>query len=863
MRLFKLRLVNYIGVYNGMGLHEIAIDFEKCQNNIIVIKGDNGSGKSTIFNAMTPLSDDSSNFIPGKEARKEIAYLMEDGTIIKIQYVHSIDKNYQRKPAKCYIHKLVGTTETDLNPNGNMTEGKEMICTLFDFDPNFNTLAQLSSEDRGLADKKPAERKRFINSIMESMSVYNELYKKLAKKSSALKTTIGSINAKISSIGNKDMITNRIHTLEESLGNIEDRRALLLAEMGAIKNNLESINSNEVIEKVTQIKIKLQSYTDKFTPCANDESLDSQIQKLSNDIARIDGRLESLNKVSEQITSRIIELNKIIEDESIVMEFTNVTNLETLEENIKSIEARLESAKKNIDSDTEEITDYEFNMMDKIAKRVDVILHSISNRSAAISYIYQESTLPSVDVVKANIDVMEQKLALARQSMDYQKKLASLDVDSIPEKCALRDSCPLAKKSLLKDQANDKIAELAVEIDTLQSDIVKENNQLDRLKEIWNAIQYLSEAKELLSNNSSLLAKFGMAYTGNTIRSILEASNSFVPDYAAYYDGKNARIAINTITHELDTARDHYTKTLKEFNNYYQHKTVLDNALAEKKSLMEKTELKEIQSLKEEREEKTKAYDASTLRKTRYEAYLQAQDLRQQLDILNNSYDTCVQLRDKLVLIKEELDDITVHKYPSIKDEIDKLKYKLVLYNDYVEEYKKFSNKYNIIETVKKYASPSTGIQTVFMGMYMNDIISTSNQLLSFLFNGEYVLHPFVINESEFRIPCSGKGLLNDDISSMSTSQICMISMIISFALLHKSSSVYNIIKLDEMDGGLDSQNRVQFILLLQQMMRILGVSQCVMISHNSELNMSNADVIVLKNSDPNLKIDGNVIFRL
>jgi hypothetical protein len=612
-----------------------------------------------------------------------------------------------------------------------------------------------------------------------------------------------------------------------------------------------------------QIKTKLQSYTDKFTPCASDETLDSQIQKLSNDIAHIDGRLESLNKVSEQITSRVIELNKIIEDESIVMEFTNVTKPETLEENIKQIEARLESAKKNIDSNAEEITDYEFNAVDRIAKRVDAILHSISNRSEAISYIYQESTLPSVDDVKANVDAMEQKLALARQSMEYQKKLAALDVDAIPEKCTLRESCPLAKKSLLKDQANDKIAALAVEIDTLRSEIVKENDRLDKLKDVWKAIQYLNEAKELLTNNLNLLAKFGMVYTDNAIRSLLEASNSFVPDYTAYYDAKNARIAINTITQELNTAKDHYTKTLKEFNNYYQHKATLDNALAEKKSLMEKTELKEIQSLKGEREEKTKAYDASTLRKTRYETYLQAQDLRQQLDILNKSYDTCVQLRDKLVLIKEELDDITVHKYPSIKDEIDKLKYKLVLYNDYVEEYKKFSNKYNIVETVKKYASPSTGIQTVFMGMYMNDIISTSNQLLSFLFNGEYVLHPFVINESEFRIPCSGKGLLNDDISSMSTSQICMISMIISFALLHKSSSVYNIIKLDEMDGGLDSQNRVQFILLLQQMMGILGVSQCVMISHNSELNMNNADVIVLKNSDPNLKIDGNVIFRL
>lgn len=863
MRIFKLRLVNYIGVYNGMGLHEIAIDFAKCQNTIVVIKGDNGSGKSTIFKAMTPLSDDSSNFIPGKEVRKEISYLMEDGTIIQIQYNHPVDKNGQRKPGKCYIHKLANGVETDLNPNGNMTEGKEMICTLFDFDPNFNTLAQLSSEDRGLADKKPAERKRFINSIMESMSVYNDLYKKLAKKSSALKATIGSINNKISSIGNKDMIANRIHTLEETLGSIEDRRALLLAEMGAIKNNIESINGDEVIKKVMEIKTKLQSYTDKFTPSENDKDLDSNIHKLSNDIAHIDGRLESLNKVSEQITTRLIELNKIIEDESIVMEFTNVTKPETLEENIKEIEARLETAKKHVDSNAKEITDYEFNTMDKIAKRIDDILQSTSNRSEAISYIYKELDIPTVDTVKAAIDSLEQKLALDRQSLDYQKKLAALDVDEIPEKCALRDSCPLAKKSLLKNQASGKIEELSSEIEELCAKIVEKKNLLNKVKDIWTAIQYLSEAKELLTNNSNLLSKFGMNYSENEIRSLLESSNSFIPDYTAYYDAKNAQIAISTITQELNTAKDHYTKTLKEFNNYYQHKSALDNALAEKKSLMEKSELKDIQSLKEEREIKTKTIDVFIIRKNRYEVYLQAQELRQQLDNLNKSYDTCIQLRDKLSLIKEELDDITVTKYPSIKDEIDKLKYKLVLYNDYVEEYKKFSNKYSIVETVKKYASPSTGIQTVFMGMYMNDIISTSNQLLSFLFNGEYVLHPFVINESEFRIPCSGKGLLNDDISSMSTSQICMISMIISFALLHKSSSIYNIIKLDEMDGGLDSQNRVQFILLLQQMMSILGVSQCVMISHNSELNMSNADVIVLKNSDPNLKIDGNVIFRL
>ena len=146
------------------------------------------------------------------------------------------------------------------------------------------------------------------------------------------------------------------------------------------------------------------------------------------------------------------------------------------------------------------------------------------------------------------------------------------------------------------------------------------------------------------------------------------------------------------------------------------------------------------------------------------------------------------------------------------------------------------------------------------MQMYMNDIIDISNRLLGMLFNGEYVLYPFVINETEFRIPCCGNGLMNDDISSMSASQIAMISMIISFALLHKSSSTYNIVKLDEVDGALDTNNRMQFIVLLQKMMDMLRYNQCIMISHNSEINTANVDLILLKH-DSNEELTGNIVY--
>ena len=47
MKFLSVYLSNYIGIYNGMGLYDIHIDMSKCRNRITIIRGDNGSGKST------------------------------------------------------------------------------------------------------------------------------------------------------------------------------------------------------------------------------------------------------------------------------------------------------------------------------------------------------------------------------------------------------------------------------------------------------------------------------------------------------------------------------------------------------------------------------------------------------------------------------------------------------------------------------------------------------------------------------------------------------------------------------------------------------------------------------------------------
>ena len=168
---------------------------------------------------------------------------------------------------------------------------------------------------------------------------------------------------------------------------------------------------------------------------------------------------------------------------------------------------------------------------------------------------------------------------------------------------------------------------------------------------------------------------------------------------------------------------------------------------------------------------------------------------------------------------------------------------------EYSVELDEYQSKYNTVEMLKKFSSPSSGIQTVYMSMYMNKTISLANDLLGLLFNGYLELLPYVINENEFRMPVKhGNGLISDDISSCSTAQVCMISMVTSIAISMQSSSVFNIFRFDEIDGGLDTDNRSHFLDdVVKKICRELQIQQMIMISHSIESNMSGLDLILLE----------------
>jgi hypothetical protein len=201
----------------------------------------------------------------------------------------------------------------------------------------------------------------------------------------------------------------------------------------------------------------------------------------------------------------------------------------------------------------------------------------------------------------------------------------------------------------------------------------------------------------------------------------------------------------------------------------------------------------------------------------------------------------------------------------SIQREISELNGRLILLNSYYEEYNQYIDEYNIIETVKKYCSPTGGgIQTIFIQLYMRKTLDISNQILGMLFNGQYKLLDFVINEKEFKIPFVGpSGLPADDISSGSMSQVEMMGMVINLALLYQASTKFNIAYLDEIGSGLDNHNQAEFIKVIYYISKYLNMEQVFMICHSLAVDESGVDIIKLKDYEEfESNSSGNIIYN-
>lgn len=882
MRYLQAVFKNYIGFYNGMGLTEVNVDFRKCTHNIVLIVGKNGSGKSTLLDHLNPFPDSSNSFIPNKTGEKHLV-LFDKGDTYSIQIISPADIK-GRKTTKAYIQK----NGAELNENGNISSYKDIIFSEFELDANYISLTKLSNSDRGLGDKTPAERKRFASNIVDNLETYNTIYKTLNKKSLIYKSHINTIHTKIQNIGNIDNLKSRLKQMQ-------DREGVLNREIMSLNNHIVAVEAKNSIDEDEAKKIKdladkesslrteldamdanLRSYyhrtkIDREYIEENYRSNSEILAGYRSDCKEISDKWRSecdrLRDVEENITSISADLNTNISEDDIANRYEKSQNL------LNEIVSDLRQISISPDTDILEIEKC-ISFCDRFIAMIDKFNDNITTDD--INYIiFKYDTISTAELLSLQNQLINKIESNKTNLSETQGKLKLLStLEDRPKNCNI-DTCPFISEAIkvqsgLSGDILEELSSIQEENLSLSERITNIQKQIDYHNSMYYKKMELDNIRREVFEIKDIFSKYYPKFVENLDTIILNLNTfGYIRDHKLLTD------AANLI--RMFQAESQQNAMLELEYRSYREKVKLLNSSRSMLTKLEDSRTKlvaSIASLKSDIDAYTETIRSLEskipLQEEYYRYYCNYIDKQKEYNNVMEDYneyqsksEKALEALSKISESRKRIEILSSELEPLMK-EINMVSGQLTLLDSYYEEYGKYKQSYDIIETLKKYCSPTSGgIQTLFMQLYMGKTKDLANNVLSMLFGGSYRLEDFIINENEFRIPFVGEGLPVDDISSGSGAQIAMMGMIINLVLLHQASTKFNIARLDEVTAALDSYNNSQFTNIMFYCMQILNIEQLFLISHSTETDNSYADIIKLKGYDnyESTIVSGNVIW--
>lgn len=891
MRFLYVRLVGYIGLYSGLGLKQIDIDFGKAKNKICIISGPNGVGKSTIINALNLMPDDNSCFIPSMEASKYLK-LTDGFNIYDITMVHGINNHNERTTTKVSILK----NGAELNPNGNVRSYKEIIQNEFELDANYSVLSKIGGNDRGIADKTPAERKKIVSSIISSLEVYNNIYKVLNKKANTLKSFINNLGYKIQNIGSEESlnsilagIKSRTNSLTKSL---EETKASLtksktIIDMvdpdGAIQQRLDELNNElkQLKDKIISLEVKIQKTQSDKAP----DELQEAIKIAESDQTRLLTEISSISENITNIKTDIEQLQNKINKSSSDINPELKTQLDYTKDKINNLQSLFNGI--NIDDVSKDEIDFIIKFCNDLIYKIDNLKsdEKIYTIIDACNWMLDSNNSiddeckkleDRIDHLNDDINYFQKQLDSVNNDIDKSKSL-----DQRPKKCKI-NICPFisealhivenygSKEDMMKYQSN-----VASKIDFGVDNLNKAKAQLIQLQSTKNVMSKLQVIIDSITINSAILSKFPVTKRLTEPNMfIIDIKNQYMfpelRDMNKYIDMSNSIVEYKSMSKILSDLEAEYKiqsgteKLIKQFETELSDKNNKLESLYQKFDQKRKEKDFNDELLAGLNKQLQVALQLQADQNELQEEYKHKSEIESEIQSINVKLQSSVNEFNNITVMTDKYNKLITELNP-LSENQRQIESKLDMLKSFQNEYNQYKDQYNLIDILRKYSSPTSGgIQSLFMSIYMDKTLDTVNQLLGMIFHGQYQILQYVINEDEFRIPFVGNGMIVDDISNGSTSQVCIMGMIINLVLFTSGSNKYNIVSLDEIDGGLDHENRYLFVNILQQICNILNIDQLFIISHSVESALQAVDVVLL--SDQEYYIDqfaaANIIWQ-
>lgn len=834
MKITYFKLENSAGLLLGSNKNIIEIDFSKSKNKLISIQGRNGTGKSCLLSALVPFSGVSSTIddrgtIPfikvGKEGYKEIHYNVNGSEII-IKHFY--------KPTKDGSHSVksyFSLNGEELNKNGNVSSFNDLVEIHFGLTQDMVRLVRIGSNVNSFINLQPSKRKEYIGKLINEIETYISIYKKINDDLRLAKLLLSTNHNNIMkcNINNLDQELKTINQLRKQLTKVEQQKESIFGEISKNKMIQDQNNLSELTKKLhfnESIISEFEAIQLAYFKIKNRENLINERDKLANELINLQSEMKS-NRLQIDVN-----LNKINDFKDKINKISNSENIDFLKKHIIELKEQ-----------TKEIHTIKFNITSNELNNCITTLEHI-NRSTMIIYSFNNNAINKfIEIKEKNRSVVKFIEKQAKKNILFDrskfnimiKQIFSSDHMLIPNCDSEFKDCPFYK---LSEIINPSIDDDIIDSETLkQIGIINDhfNNieiqltkfkSLDippKLKEIFNKSMIFNNMK----NKSNLfelndLNEFMFILKENENKAMLKAQLIECEEKLKFYNDNG----IATFEAEI--------KSLNDSNMLFGSK--ISELLNKIKILTAKiTQL-----------------DKDILIINKY---------KDQYQIIDEIKINIKSLRDKIAEV-ENINQLILTQqmeYDQLSNEIIELNSAIKLKENAVDNYKMLSNENKILEQkfkeltmIHESVSTKKGIPVIYIKSYLDRIHSFTNKLLEIIYDDSVQIADFIITQDSFEIPFTRNGELISDIKYGSQSELSLISMAISFALLKMSSKTYNILLLDEIDAGLDDENKSLFLEMLKAQIDQINAEQVFIISHNLANGILSIPMDVIKLSETN-----------
>lgn len=851
MKILYLKLTNFINIVTAFNTETIEIDFSKSNNNVVLLTGPNGSGKTSILSCLHPfptngnmdVRSDNPIIVPRENGYKEI-HISDGDDLYVIQHFYT--RNGDKHIIKSYIQK----NGVELNENGNVTSFKEIVEKELGLEQDYMKLTRLGSNVTNFIDMKRQERKNFTGKIISEADIYLSYHKKI--------------------MADKNKVNIQINHTSDLI------RRLQVDDLGELKKAQKSLQHQieDLTAKIEKANSELSVLQYQLNDCGDIPAMRDRIQEKEKELKHIQKALARASEIKISIST----LKSMIEEAKIAI-LKAKSSLDTNVITRTGILNQLDSIANEIDSIRREISRIEDDQNVKdMEANIELLRETIRRRakeSGISGYVRPCSKAEMEDLIKMLDKCMDILLSTYELGKGPIQKAVSFFHTKTDIEKYTRENREKIKRNKMQSLCEQVYAEISKDIGLLGPDC--KNPSGCRVYDFYQRIyEYATQAPDKVIEDETFLAYTKMAY--NNIQTVLK----YLRDYHDIFDKmpeciKDQFLMSTVLTHicnmewiydkdiifhelglitddelqdadleELSRQKAMLAQYKKANSNieYFQNK--LEELINSRTTLMgQLDEVKEtINSLNREIEEK----EASV---SDYEDMVVAMEHEDEVETEFNDLKSKLTLASQLSLqIREKtsiLNDLQFRKNKMSKTHQDN-EFRIENYKRYKKDLDELSSKFTDLEYLARALSSREGIPLIFIQAYLKDIKDIANQLLDVVYDGDLHLEDFEITADEFGIPYSTKGTTVKDVIYASQGERSFISLALSFALTYKSISKYNIMLLDEIDATLDISNREKFLHVLEMQIDMIHAEQVFVISHNDMFNAYPVDIVDTRN---------------